>query len=53
MAFDRETAAAALAAVTPELRDKLVQNARKVADELLCPDCLANYWRLVVAKLRE
>jgi len=53
VAFDRETAAAALAAVTPELRDKLVQNARKVADELLCPDCLANYWRLVVAKLRE
>jgi len=53
VALDRKTAEATLAALTPKLREELVKNAKKVADELLCPGCQANYWRLVIAKMRE
>ena len=38
---------------TPETRRRLIEQARRVNEELLCPRCLANYWRLVVHKMRE
>mmetsp|Transcript_27152 Transcript_27152/g.83669 ORF Transcript_27152/g.83669 Transcript_27152/m.83669 type:complete len:582 (-) Transcript_27152:138-1883(-) len=52
VAFDRTTAESTLKAVTPERSERLLKNARRVGEELLCPDCLANYWRLVIAKMR-
>ena len=52
VAVNRTTAAAAFAALRDADAARLRANARRVADELLCPDCLADYWRLVVHKMR-
>ena len=38
---------------TPETRRQLIEQAKRVNEELLCPQCLANYWRLVVHKMRD
>ena len=48
VAVNRTTAAAAFAALRDADAARLRANARRVADELLCPDCLADYWRLVL-----
>ena len=53
LGLSRADAISILERQTPETRRQLIDQARRVNEELLCPQCLANYWRLVVHKMGE
>jgi hypothetical protein len=52
LGLSRADAISILERQTPETRRQLIEQAKRVNEELLCPQCLANYWRLVVHKMR-
>ena len=52
LSLNRTTAVQRLRSLDRQATARLVRNARRVADELICPECLVNYWRLLVAKMR-
>jgi len=53
--LSRDTAPATVVAIASDLteRQRLVDNARAVAEHLLCPDCIADYVLATLAKLRD
>ena len=55
MEVSKATAAQQLSAIagSPKLAERLLAGARRVHDELLCPDCLMHYWRHLLNGIRR